>query len=162
LTDIAVGRIAGVFGVRGELKCDPTSAGRTLFLPGAQLRCVRGAEASTIRIAAVRAHGRRLLLRIEGVEDADAAGRYAGARLCVDRDQIALAPGEYLDDDLIGCNVENVRGTHYGAVERVEHYPSSDLLVVGGRMVPLVSAIVTKIELRNRLIIIDPPAGLMD
>ncbi len=46
--------------------------------------------------------------------------------------RIALAPGEYLDDDLVGCDVEDAVGTRYGAVERVEHYPSSDMLVVGG------------------------------
>lgn len=162
MRDVAVGRIAGIFGVRGELKCDPTSAGRSVFLPGAELRCEHGSESSAIRIAAVRPHGRRALLRIEGVEDAATAARYAGAYLYAPRDQIALGPGEYLDDDLVGCNVESRAGAHYGAVERVDHYPSSDMLVVGGNMVPLVSAIVTEIDLSKRRIVIDPPAGLLD
>jgi 16S rRNA processing protein RimM len=160
--EVVVGRIAGVFGVGGELKCDPTSAGRTVFLPGVQLRCVRGSDVSTVRVAAVRPHGRRLLLRIEGVEDADAAMRYADSRLYAQRDQITLEPGEYLDDDLVDCIVEDIGGTQYGKVERVEHYPSSDMLVIGKRMVPLVSSIVKKIDSAQKRIVIDPPAGLLD
>ncbi|MBV8489893.1 MAG: hypothetical protein JO199_05120 [Candidatus Eremiobacteraeota bacterium] len=39
--EIEVGRIAGAFGVRGELKCDPSNAGRTLFAAGATLQCLR-------------------------------------------------------------------------------------------------------------------------
>ena len=132
------------------------------FLPGANLRCERDSESSTIHITAVRPHGRRLLLRIEGVEDADAAGKYAGAVLFAARDSIVLDAGEYLDDDLVGCTVADTRGKEYGAVERVEHFPSSDMLVVGGRMVPMVAPIVTGVDLEHRRIVIDPPAGLLD
>jgi 16S rRNA processing protein RimM len=159
---VTVGRLAGAFGVRGELKCDPTSAGRTAIFAGANLRCERDVESSVVRITAVRTHGRRLLLRIEGVEDADAAGKYAGALLFAAREQIALDAGEYLDDDLVGCIVADVRGKEHGAVERVEHYPSSDMLVVGGRMIPMVAAIVKEIDLERRRISIDPPAELLD
>lgn len=162
MPDIAVGRIAGVFGVRGELKCDPSSAGRTLISPGAELRCACGADSRTIRVSDVRPHKERLLLRIDGVNDADAAAAYAGAVLYAPRERIPLANGEFLDDDLVGCSVESAEGTGYGVVERVEHYPSSDMLVVGDRMVPMVRAIVTEIDLPRRRIVIDPPAGLMD
>jgi 16S rRNA processing protein RimM len=161
-TDVAVGRIAGVFGVRGELKCDPTSAGRTVISAGAELRCRQSDVPSTIRIENVRAHKGRLLIRISGVDDARAAAAYAGAILFASRAEIALQPGEYLDDDLIGCTVYGKSGSAYGRVERVEHFPSSDMLVIEGRMVPMVGAIVTSIDLDRRRIVIDPPEGLLD
>ncbi len=160
--DVAVGRIAGAFGVRGELKCDPTSSGRTLLLAGAELRCARGDESWAIRLNGVRAHKGRLLVEIEGVEDADAAAAYVGAVLFAPRAQIVLGEGEYLDDDLVGCTVEGADGRHYGEVERIEHYPSSDMLVVAGRMVPMVRAIVRQIDLERRRIVVEPPAGLLD
>jgi 16S rRNA processing protein RimM len=159
--DIEVGRIVGVFGVRGELKCDPSNAGRSLFSPGAELRCALGSDSWSVRLRAVRPHKGRLLVRIEGVEDAGAAGSYAGAALYAPRDRIPLGEDEYLDDDLVGCSVEDVHGAPCGAVERVEHYPSSDMLVVGGSMVPLVRAIVLEIDLSRRRIVIDPPEGLL-
>lgn len=160
--EIQVGRIAGAFGVRGELKCDPTSAGRVVFSPGAELRCERGDDSSTIKLTQVRAHKDRFLIRIEGVEDADSAGAYGGAMLYAPRAHVALREGEYLDEDLVGCTVQAKDGTLYGTVDRVEHYPANDMLVVGGAMVPMVRAIVTDIDLEHRRIVIDPPAGLLD
>lgn len=157
---VPVGRIAGPFGVRGELKCDPTGAGRTVFSPGADLRCAQGDLSWTVRITAARPHKGRLLIRIDGVEDADAAGAYAGATLYASRAAIPLREDEYLDDDLVGCTVESTNGRPYGTVERVEHYPSSDMLVVDGVMVPMVRAIVAEIDLDRRRIVVDPPAGL--
>jgi len=160
--EVVIGRIAGVFGVRGELKCDPTSLGRAVFSAGVELSSARGDEVSMVRIGGVRPHKGRLLIQIEGVENADAAQGYVGAMLYAPRDQLALADGEYLDDDLVGCAVYGADGRHYGSVERVEHYPASDMLVVDGRMVPMVAAIVTAIDLAERRIAIDPPAGLLD
>lgn len=160
--DVTVGRIAGVFGIHGELKCDPTSAGRIVFSPGAELSCARGDDVSTVRVTAVRPHRGRLLIRIAGVENASSAGTYAGALLYAPRDWVELLPGEYLDNDLVGCAVRGKDGTQYGSVERVEHYPASDMLIVSGRMVPMVRAIVTEIALERRQIVIDPPEGLLD
>jgi 16S rRNA processing protein RimM len=162
LRTILVGRIAGAFGIGGELKCDPTNAGRTVFSAGVELTSVRGDDVSMIRLAGVRSHKGRLLIYIEGVEDAAAAQRCVGTELYATRDQVVLADGEYFDDDLVGCAVYGTDGRHYGSVERVEHYPASDMLVVGGRMVPMVAAIVTSIDLAERRIAIDPPAGLLD
>jgi len=110
----------------------------------------------------VRAHKGRLLVQIAGVDNADAAAAYAGTVLYAPRAAISLAEGEFLDEDLVGCAVIGLDGTEHGVVERVEHYPSSDMLVVGGRMVPMVRAIVTAVDLGARRIAIDPPAGLFD
>ena len=143
------------------MKCDPTSSGRTLISAGAELRYAVGDDSSSLRVASVRPHKNRLLIRVTGVDDANAAAAYAGALLYAPRAAISLREGEYLDDDLVGCAVLGTDGKAYGHVERVEHYPSSDMLVVNGQMVPMVAAIVTKIDLGGRRILIDPPAGLI-
>ena len=144
------------------MKCDPTSAGRILFVPGATLGCLPGGTTSPLVLSSVRPHRGRLLISIDGIEDAASAQRYAGALLTAQREAISLNPEEYLDDDLIGCQLRGTDGTSYGIVERVEHYPASDMLVVKGVMVPMVGAIVKEIALDRRTIVIDPPAGLLD
>ena len=159
---VVVGRIVGAFGVRGELKCDPTSSGRTVVSLGAELRCARDEDSWTVRITSVRPHKDRLLIRIAGVEDADAAAAYAGSILYAPRAAIELSDGEYLDEDLVGCAVFGADGRAYGTVDRVEHYPSSDMLIVDGTMVPMVRAIVSEIDLQRRRILIDPPEDLFD
>jgi 16S rRNA processing protein RimM len=75
---------------------------------------------------------------------------------------VPLQDGEYFDEDLVGCAVYGKDKTAYGSVERVEHFPSSDMLVVDGRMVPMVGAIVKEIDVERRRIVIDPPEGLLE
>ncbi|MBV8117454.1 MAG: 16S rRNA processing protein RimM [Candidatus Eremiobacteraeota bacterium] len=160
--DLPVGRIAGAFGIRGEMKCDPTTAGRIVFSAGATLRCQVGMVSATLHIVGVRPHQGRLLIRAEGIDDAVAAKGYTGAVLYAPREQLEVAADEYLDADLIGCRVDGVDGTAYGAVEAVEHFPSSDMLVVARTLVPMVRAYVVSIDVSGKRIVIDPPAGLFE
>lgn len=157
-----VGRISGAFGVRGEMKCDPTPAGRAAFRVGVALRGRHAGAALTLHLTSVRPHKGRFLICAEGVADANAAAALAGAELFAPRDMLDVGPGEYLDADLVGCGVTGVDGTDYGCVEAVEHYPASDMLVVKGTLVPMVSAHVREIDVAARRIVIDPPAGLFE
>lgn len=111
-------------------------------------------------MTSVRPHKGRLLLGVEGVCDADAAQALAGAVLYAPRAHLDVAPGEYLDTDLVGCSVRGCDGANYGSVDAVQHYPASDMLVVGTTLVPMVRAIVREIDLAERRIVVDPPAGL--
>jgi len=160
--ELPVGRIVGVFGIAGELKCDPSNAGRIVFSSGADLRCEANGISQPVRLRTVRAHKGRLLVAFDGVNDAGAAQRFAGAVLYAPRERIPLDEGEFFDEDLVGCAVVGVDGKAYGNVERVEHYPASDMLVVRGRLVPMVAAIVRGIDPAARRIVIDPPAELLD
>ncbi len=154
-----IGRIAGLFGVRGELKCDPTSAGRALFVAGAQLQC--GGEMVTIE--SVREHKGRLLIALEQAQDATAAEHFIGATFFAPREALDVEPGEYLDVDLAGCTVRDAGGHAYGSVERVEHYPANDMLVVDGRLLPMVGAFIASIDIKKKEIVVhDLPAGLLD
>ena len=159
---IPLARLAGAFGVHGEIKCDPSNAGRTLFLAGAHFHLTQGGEEREILVSGVREHKGRLLLRIEGIDTVEAAQALNGAELRVERERIELASDEYLDEDLVGLQLRGVDGRTYGKIERVEHWPSSDMLVVGGRMVPMVRAIVRAIDLDSGVVTVDPPLGLLD
>ena len=161
-TDCTVGRVAGLFGLQGELKCDPTSAGRTVFFRGSELRCERKGGSSTVQIASVREHKGRFLIRFEGIESADEAMPYAGCTLYVARDRLDVGPGEYLDIDLVGCALESESGAPLGIVERVDHFPASDMLVIGGKMVPMVAAFVRSIDIDAKRIVVNLPPGLLD
>lgn len=160
--DFPVGRIGGLFGLRGELKCDPTSAGRSVFSVGAQLRCEREGVARDVRIATMREHKGRLLVTLHGVADATAANAYTNSTLYADRDLIELESGEYLDIDLIGCALLDESGRDYGPVERVEHFPASDMLVVAGRMVPMIKEFIVSIDIVQKKIVVNVPRGLLD
>lgn len=158
---LPIGRFAGCFGLRGELKLDPTDSGRGLFVAGAALDCERDGVHAVVQVESVRPHKGRLLVRLRDVDGADQAAAYVGATLYAPRDVLDVAPDEYLDADLIGCAVELLDGSAVGAVESVLHYPASDMLVVNGAMVPMVRAIVREVDLAHRRIVIDPPLDLL-
>ncbi len=160
--DLPIGRIAGIFGLRGELKCDPTTSGRTVFSAGATLRCVIEGQSQSVRLTSVREHKGRLLVRFEGVDDATSAQTLIGATFFAPRERLDIAADEYLDIDLAGCEVFGTRGTRYGTVERVEHYPLNDMLIVDGRMLPMVKAFIREIDIVARRIVVDVPPGLLD
>jgi len=161
--ELPVGRIAGIFGIRGELKCDPTSAGRMLFSAGAQLQLkLRDGSSREVELGSVREHKGRLLIRLHGVESPNDAERYVGGTFFAERERIELERGEYLDVDLVGCALADQSGRTLGTVTRVEHYPSSDMLVVNGKLVPMVAAFIKSIDMPAKRIIVDLPAGLLD
>lgn len=161
--ELPVGRIAGAFGIQGELKCDPSSAGRSLFSRGARLRLqLAGGDSREVEIAGIREHKNRFLIRLAGVESANEAQTYAGATFYATRDRIVLEPGEYLDRDLTGCVLYDKSGAALGTVNRVEHYPSSDMLIVEGKMVPMIKQFIRSIDTAGKRIVADLPAGLLD
>jgi 16S rRNA processing protein RimM len=160
--ELPVGRIAGVFGVRGELKCDPTNAGRMVFSAGEKLRAdlVDGGSRMLL-LQSVREHQGRLLVRFEHFDSVEEAEALKGASLYAPRDRISLQPNEFLDADLTGCKVYD-RNALIGTVEGVEHYPASDMLVVRGRMIPLIEEFVKEIDVANKRIDAELPEGLLE
>jgi 16S rRNA processing protein RimM len=91
----------------------------------------------------------RPLLRLAGIADREAAAALRGELLLVED---TLADGEWLAEDLVGCSVEGL-----GAVKRVMDGPSCDVLELDdGRLVPLISDAVRRVDLERRTIEIDP------
>ena len=111
----------------------------------------------------MREHKGRLLIALEEAPDATSAQRFVGATFFAPREALDVAADEYLDIDLVGCTVVGTDGKRYGDVTRVEHYPSSDMLVVGGALLPMVAAFIKHIDVTKREIVVDDlPQGLLD
>jgi len=154
-----------VFGIQGELKCDPTSAGRTLFVAGEELHYAFPSstlQRKTVRVQHIREHKGRLLLHLEGIDSVVEAQKMVGVTFYAPRESIELDENEYLDEDLIGCTVFSIRGEELGAVMDVHHYPASDMLIVHNRMIPLIRAFVREIDIAKKRIVMDLPEGLLD
>ncbi len=154
-----------MFGLAGELKIDATRLGTDALRAGAVVhgRCPDGSERNLV-VRTMRMHKGRPLIAFDGFGDAGMAQALVGATLMLDRADVRLAPGEYLDDDLVGCRVVDGGGVDVGAVIAVEHFPAADMLVVGsGRtLIPMVAAIIVSIDVGTKRIVVDAPAGLLD
>lgn len=163
--DLPVGRLVGLFGIRGELKCDPSSAGRTLFMRGATFDYgMADGTRRSVALVAVREHKSRLVVTLAGVADPDVAKTYVGGTFYATRERVEeeLETGEYLDVDLVGCSLCAPDGTVLGVVREVRHYPTSDMLIVGEQMVPMVKAFMREIDTAQKRIVVELPPGLLD
>ncbi len=164
VTRLAVGRLAGVFGIRGELKCDPTPLGEDAIASGRAYALSANDGARVVVCTQARRHKGRYVVAFEGVETVEAAQLLTGSDLYVERDEIELQPNEYLDRDLIGLQLCDVAGNELGRVAAIEHFPAQDCLVIepGRALVPLVAAFVREIDLEARTIVMELPAGLLE
>ncbi|WP_187398695.1 ribosome maturation factor RimM [Micromonospora sp. WP24] len=160
------------------------SEGRVLRTePGATPRAVPGANRTSpdagpgvpfrvpaeLVIESARWHQGRLLVAFEGVFDRDVAEALRDTLVGVDRSEVAAPedPEEFNDHQLVGLSVVTPTGERLGEVARIDHAPSSDLLVLRrpeGKtaLIPFVKAIVPEVDLANRRVVVDPPGGLLD
>jgi 16S rRNA processing protein RimM len=169
--ELTVGRVAKAHGVTGELVVEVRTDDPELrFAPGATLRAkASGQPERNYVVAAVRPHGNRLLLRLEGVADRNAADALRGSLFVIDSS--ALPPIDeadtYYDHQLEGLLVRTTAGREIGTVAEVLHTGAGELLAVnraeaGELLVPFVSAIVTSVSLDSGIVEIDPPEGLLE
>jgi 16S rRNA processing protein RimM len=101
------------------------------------------------RIASRKGTSARPIVEIEG--DAPVAGE----AIEVPRGDVELASGEYLVDDLVGCDVVDGERS-LGVVTDVLVLPSADALEVNGSLlVPLVGDALRSIDLNERRIDVD-------
>lgn len=169
---VVVGRVLRPHGVRGDVVVEVrTDRPEHRFDVGAVLQRTDGPP---LTVSAARPHGQRWLLRFTGVGSRDAAETLRDAELTAPAD-VAGPRGddgaqdveEYPDHLLVGLTVQDVRGGDLGTVAAIEHAPWQDLLVIdrpSGRAVrvPFVRALVPVVDLAARLLVVDPPGGLLD
>jgi len=161
-------------GISGELVVEiRTDDPAARFAPGNTLRAKGSREKGPGRgyvVDTVREHGGRLLVRLDGVSDRDAADALRGSVFVVDSDDLPPIdePDTYYDHQLEGLRVRTTSGQEVGVVAEVIHTPVSELLAVkrtaGEKevLVPFVGAIVTSVALDDGVIEIDPPDGLLE
>jgi 16S rRNA processing protein RimM len=168
--DLVVGRVVKAHGVTGEVVVEiRTDDPDTRFAPGTILRgqAKRGPEGRYV-VDSARQHSGRLLVRLDGVADRNAAESLKGTLFVVDSADLPPIeePDEYYDHQLEGLQVRTTAGAQVGTVAEVLHTAAGELLSVrtdGGEvLVPFVSAIVTSVSLADQFIEIDPPEGLLE
>jgi len=169
--ELTVGRVVKAHGVSGEVVVEiRTDDPAARFASGNTLRAKqsRGGGERSYVVESAREHSGRLLVRLAGVGDRDAADALRGTLFVVDSDELPPIdePDTYYDHQLEGLQVRTTTGQDVGVVAEVLHTAAGELLAVrrdsGEVLVPFVSAIVTSVSLDDHLVEIDPPEGLLD
>ena len=162
---ICVGAIAGAFGVKGEVRLKSFTSIPEAIADYAPLLTEEGEKEFDVVITGEVKNG--LSARMSGVISKEEADKLKGTRLFVPRERLPeLLEDEYYHTDLIGLIVQNLEGLNIGRIKSVLNHGASDLLEIEDKrenksiLVPFTRAIVPKVDIKNSIVIIDPPKGL--
>jgi 16S rRNA processing protein RimM len=163
---LLVARIGAPHGVRGEVRLQAFGDDPEALLGYGDLAA---ADGRTVRVTGLKTVGGRLIARLAGIGDRNAAERLTGLDLHIDRAK--LPPPEdddtFYHADLVGLAAVTVDGAPLGTVVAVPNYGAGDLLEIApprgaSLLVPFTKAVVPTIDLAAGRLVVDPPAGLLE
>ncbi len=126
---IAVGRIAGAFGVRGEVRIAAFTEEPLALARFRELKRQDGSPAP--RITASREAKGGLVVRCAGVETKDQADALRGLRLFVSRDAMPEPDeDEFYLADLVDLTVVTPEGETLGKVKSVQDFGAGDIIEI--------------------------------
>jgi 16S rRNA processing protein RimM len=165
---VLIGRIARTHGIRGHVIVNPeTDAPAERFVEGRVLQLEMPGRSEPIAIESVRFHQGRPIIGFSGVDTMEAAEALIGAELKLPEAELPPLPaGTYYRHDLVGCEVRDTTGQAIGRVTSVDGPLERSRLVIAGPrgevMVPMVGGICVRVDPAAKLIVVDPPAGLLE
>ena len=158
---VVLGRIAGLYGVRGWVKVFSETRPRENILDYSPwLIRQAGEEWKTLSVTAGRMQGKGIVAHLQGYDDREAARLLTGADIAVYRNQLAeLGQDEYYWTDLQGLKVNTKDGRELGIVDHLFATGANDVLVVCGereRLIPFIQGqTIIKIDLQAGTMLVD-------
>ena len=157
---ILVGVIGAAHGVRGDLRLKSYTGAPEAIANYGPLSTEDG---RLLRIAAARRlKDDILVVRLEGIEDRDAAESLTNTRLYIDRARLPPSdPDEFYHADLIGLRAETSGGDLIGYVVALQNFGAGDLLEIApagseSLLVPFSKAFVPIVDLAaGRIVVAD-------
>jgi len=145
---VILGRISGLFGVKGWVKVYSYTEPREAVLNYDRwlLSGKNGWQEATV--AEGQRHGKTVIVRITGYDDRDQAVGLIGTEIGVPRDELPEADSDhYYWSDLEGLSVVHRDGTELGKVDHLLETGANDVMVVKGETERLVPFVMDKVVL---------------
>lgn len=157
---IRVGRISGVYGVKGFVRVFSETEPREAVADFPRLWVGDGRSWQCVEVESGRAHGPGVILRFSGVEDREQALAMKGRELAIEREWLPdLEEGEFYRADLLGLDVVNLQGIALGQLVDFIETGANDVMVIRGsreHLVPWVHGnFVKAVDPESRQIVVD-------
>ncbi len=166
---ISIGKIINFHGIKGEAKVGFTKGQEDFVLGLKEVYVKSGAEYKPLEIQNVRFHKNFAIIKFKGIESINDLMEYKGMLLFVEESYIRdnLEEDEFLIDELVGLSLFDENGNKLGFVIGVSNNGASDLLSVKTNskkicLVPFVQAIIKKVDINDKRIIINNLEGLLE
>lgn len=155
-----LGRISGVFGVRGWVKVFSYTDPREAVLDYENWVLGNKGNWQPATVAEGQRHGKTVVVRIDGCDDRDQAAALIGKEIAVPRDELPKAEnGHYYWSDLEGLQVRRSDGSVLGRLDYLLETGAHDVMVIQGEtehLIPFVKdEIVVGVDLQAGVITVD-------
>ncbi len=162
-----IGTIVKVHGIRGELKIQPHTDTPQFYLDVERFFMEEAEKLRAYEVEQIRFHKNHWLTKFTQIKHREQAELFSKNRVFLEDSQLRpLDTGEFFIHDLVGCRVVDSAGIFLGEVSRVMQTAANDVYSVARGthefLVPAVPHIVKKVDLVDKIILIDPIPGLMD
>lgn len=159
-TQVIVGRINGLYGVRGWLKIFSYTESRESIIEYSPWQVLKNGQWQIATVEAGRIHGKGVVVKLIGYDDRDSAATLIGCDIAVSREQIGEPePGEFYWSDLEGLKVINLEGVELGVVDHLFETGANDVVVVRGereRLLPFLRGeVIKEIDLQRQVMEVD-------
>jgi 16S rRNA processing protein RimM len=163
---VAVGRILRPQGRRGEVRLEPLTDEPGRLRELAECYLVPPEDGEPRRVETVWFQGAVPVLKLAGSDSIGDAETLAGRLVTIPRAAVRpLPPDRFYAFDLIGCAVRTPEDADLGTIVEVQGGAEHDLWVVRRDarewLLPAVSAIVERVDLAARVVVVRPPDGLV-
>ena len=166
---MAIGEIARVHGLRGEVRVTPLTDHPERFerVTECVLWDATRDERETRRITTARRHGDTLLVTFADCASPEDARALVGRLIALPRaEALPPPPGSFYPWQLEGARVTTEDGRVVGHVRGIEQAGAQDLWVVAGEgrehLIPAVPDIVLDVDVAAGRVVIRPPEGLLE
>jgi 16S rRNA processing protein RimM len=154
---ISVGKISGVFGIKGWVKVFSFTECRENILSYSPWLLKKDSETRLVAVIDGKIQGKAVVAQLDGVNDRDQAASFMGWDIYITPEQLPkVAKDEYYWSDLIGLAVETDLGVQLGVIESLLETGANDVVIVKGereRVIPFLQG--------QTIIAIDLEAGKM-
>lgn len=161
-TLIRVGRVAGAFGVKGEVRISAfTEDPKTLLAHKTLLKEDRSAG---LTLLSGRAQKDNLICRVDGIDTPEAADALRGLNLYIPRDALPEPEeDEFYLSDLIGLAAVSPTGEALGRIKSVRDFGAGDILEIQpptgqSWWVSFTREAVPSVDIAGGKVVIDRPA----
>lgn len=156
---ITLGRIVGLFGVRGWVRVHSYTRPPQAILHYQRWRVRLPSGWRWLEVEEGRTHGKGVVVRLAGYVERDQAADLVGAEIAVALAELpALEPGEYYWAELEGCEVVDLQGVVLGKVSHLFETGANDVMVVVGereRLIPFIRDVIRRVDLDAGRITVD-------
>ncbi len=162
---IPIGKLIKTHGFKGEVEFGPSVRDSTIYIN--IKRVALDDEAKVIKqIQSFRGHESRLIIKLKDCNSIEDAQKLCGSEVFIHRDDFESLPdGDHYWFEILGLQVYDEDGKHYGHIVEIMETGSNDVYVVqDGKkelLLPMIDSVVKSISVKENKLVFRVVEGLL-